>query len=287
MGLKRMEVSSIYRKVSADKCYSHKFLSEFFICALHSAMGEDWPFLMAIHLWWLAILALGVTPTLADIQLFTSDALPSLSSACVAALTANISCTALEAGNTMYQLTTNLTRDFLDQMCTDECKSSISAYRKAAENACAEDEFDDRGNSSSITGSSGVYRPIVLPDYYFTNYNQRCLKGNSGEYCLFHLQSTDSQKECDECGLRMFQAEISNGYFYNDDLAEQYSSLTSSCGVSTLDPPTPTSVVVIRQVDYPRILPVFSLCTYVITDSTLAARQPPAPRRLPVPIEAP
>ncbi|RAL00815.1 uncharacterized protein BO80DRAFT_407163 [Aspergillus ibericus CBS 121593] len=132
-------------------------------------------------------------------------------------------------------------------MCTNECKASIASYREAVEKACADDQYDDRGNSTSITASSGVYRPIVLPDYYVTNYNQRCLKDNDGEYCLFHLQSTDTQDECDICGLRMFQTEISNGYFYYDDLAEQYTSLTSSCGVSTLDLPTSTSVVVKRH----------------------------------------
>lgn len=70
-----------------------------------------------------------------------------------------------------------------------------------------------------------------------------CLNDSQGNYCYLHLKSTDSQDECDECGLQMFQAEISNGYFYNDDLAEQFSSLTSSCGVSTLSVPTATSVV--------------------------------------------
>ncbi|PWY95959.1 hypothetical protein BO94DRAFT_571459 [Aspergillus sclerotioniger CBS 115572] len=189
---------------------------------------------------WSVALALAA-PACAEIQLFTSDEFPSLSPGCVAALTASLSCAFIESGNSMYQFTTDLTPDHLDQMCTDECKTSIASYREAVETACADDKYDD-GDSSK--GTSGVYRPIVLPDYYFTNYNQRCLKDSDGNYCLFHLQSTDTQDECDACGLRMFQAELRNGYFYNDDLAEQYSSLTSSCGVSTLDLPTPTPVVV-------------------------------------------
>lgn len=81
-----------------------------------------------------------------------------------------------------------------------------------------------------------------------------------GNYCYPHLQSTTSQDECDECGLKMFQAELSNGYFYNDDLASLYISLTSSCGVSTLPLPTPTSVVVSRYVvrlEWPLVLADF------------------------------
>ncbi|KAF7173330.1 hypothetical protein CNMCM5623_005526 [Aspergillus felis] len=131
----------------------------------------------------------------------------------------------------------------LQEMYTDQCKSSIASYRQGVESACPHDEYDGSGNSTNVCGSSGVYRPIVLPDYYFTNYHQRCLLDADGNYCLFHLQSTDSQDECDACGLRMFRTELSNSYFYNDDLAEQYSSLTSSCGASNMDLPTPISVV--------------------------------------------
>lgn len=191
----------------------------------------------------LAILASRAALTAAQMQLYTPEEFTSLSSECATALSGNLSCSFIETGDTMYKLTVNLTSDILDSMCTDECKTSIASYRKAVQKACASDEYDDRGNSTSYVGSSGVYNPIVLPDFYFTNYDQRCLKDSQGNYCYLHLKSTDSQDECDECGLQMFQAEISNGYFYNDDLAEQFSSLTSSCGVSTLSVPTATSVV--------------------------------------------
>lgn len=187
---------------------------------------------------WLIMLVLRAAPAWADIQLFTLDEFPSLSSECVAALTATLSCAFIESGNSMYQLTADLTEELLDQMCTDECKTSIGSYREAVDTACADDEYDDGGSSK--------YRPIVLPDYYFTNYNQRCLKDSDGNYCLFHLQSIDTPDECDACGLQMFLAELSNSYFYNDELAEQYNSLTSSCDVSTLHLPTPTPVGMTR-----------------------------------------
>lgn len=172
--------------------------------------------------------------------------MPDLSSQCISAMTANLSCQVLEVGTGMYQLTANISSETLQAMCTDECRNSIASYRKTVETVCADDEYDDSGNSTSATASAGIYRPIVLADYYFTNHDQRCLQDSDGTYCLFHLQSIDSQDECDMCGLRMFQTELSNSYFYNDDLAEQYSSLTSSCGVSTLDLPSPTKVVVQR-----------------------------------------
>lgn len=201
---------------------------------------------MQFHHQLLAVLALNAAHAWGGMQLLTAGDFSSLSSDCVSALTAELSCSLMETGSTMYHLTVNMTVDLLDQMCTDECKKSIASYRAAVENACANDEYEDLYESVSAGNSSETYRPIILPDYYFTNYNQRCLKNSEDSYCLFHLQSTDSQDECDSCGLRMFQAELSNSYFYNDDLAEQYSSLTSSCGASTLDLPTPSSVALAR-----------------------------------------
>jgi hypothetical protein len=42
----------------------------------------------------------------------------------------------------------------------------------------------------------------------------------------------------------MFQAELENGYFYNEGLASDYASLTSSCGVTNLPVTSPPSVVI-------------------------------------------
>ncbi|KAL4871037.1 hypothetical protein BDV12DRAFT_194679 [Aspergillus spectabilis] len=150
----------------------------------------------------------------------------------------------METGNSMYELTANISKAMLDELCTDECKSSISSYREQVLEACSNDEFHDRGNATDINGSSGVYAPIVLADYYFTNYYQRCLTNVRGEYCMLYLQSTDSQDECDECGLKMFQVLLSDGYFYTEQMATEFQALTSSCGVSNLPLPTPIPVVI-------------------------------------------
>lgn len=124
----------------------------------------------------LAILASRAALSAAQMQLYTPEEFTSLSSECATALSGNLSCSFIETGDTMYKLTVNLTSDILDSMCTDECKTSIASYRKAVQKACASDEYDDRGNSTSYVGSSGIYNPIVLPDFYFTNYDQRVLE---------------------------------------------------------------------------------------------------------------
>lgn len=131
----------------------------------------------------LAFLSLAVRfSCVQGLQLFTEDSLPEFSSQCLSAMTANLSCQVLEVGTGMYQLTANISSETLEAMCTDECRNSIASYRKTVETACADDEYDDSGNSTSATASTGIYRPIVLADYYFTNYDQRCLQDSDGKY---------------------------------------------------------------------------------------------------------
>jgi hypothetical protein len=105
----------------------------------------------------------------ASIQLLHPGDLSALSTQCITALSANISCSLIETGNSMYDLTANITQAMLEELCTDECKMSISSFRKEVEKACSSDEFHDRGNATEVYGSSGVYGPVVLVDYYVSN----------------------------------------------------------------------------------------------------------------------
>ncbi|KAI5198887.1 hypothetical protein E4T38_07283 [Aureobasidium subglaciale] len=151
----------------------------------------------------------------------------------------------IEVGGSLYQQTENLTTQYLDQLCTSECADSIFDYRANVLEACDNDVYNDTSNATQYqSASGGAYSPIVLPDYYFTNYRQRCTKDSSGGYCYQHLLSSNTQDECDECGLKMFRAELENGYFYNEALASDYSSLTSSCSVTNLPFTSPPSVVI-------------------------------------------
>ncbi|KAL2843408.1 hypothetical protein BJX68DRAFT_257450 [Aspergillus pseudodeflectus] len=175
-------------------------------------------------------LVLGASITRAQLHLFNQGTLP-FSSECNSAMAAQLDCSVLETGGTMYTRDAELTVDILDGMCTEQCKASLKAYREAVEAACVHEE------------AALVYKPIVLPDYYITNYNQRCLRDSNGEYCSLKLQEADSVDHCDECNLWTFREKLDNGYFANDDLLEQYAYQTSSCGVTTIPPPTPSSVL--------------------------------------------
>ncbi|KAI5264549.1 hypothetical protein E4T47_08733 [Aureobasidium subglaciale] len=201
------------------------------------------PFLLLVFLAFLGSAAADAEHN--SFQVINLSSLPVLSAGCVAALTNNITCSFIEVGGSLYQQTENLTTQYLDQLCTSECADSIFDYRANVLEACDNDVYNDTSNATQYqSASGGAYSPIVLPDYYFTNYRQRCTKDSSGGYCYQHLLSSNTQDECDECGLKMFRAELENGYFYNEALASDYSSLTSSCSVTNLLFTSPPSVVI-------------------------------------------
>ncbi|KEQ98602.1 carbohydrate-binding module family 50 protein [Aureobasidium subglaciale EXF-2481] len=201
------------------------------------------PFLLLVFLAFLGSAAADAEHN--SFQIINLSSLPVLSAGCVAALTNNITCSFIEVGGSLYQQTENLTTQYLDQLCTSECADSIFDYRANVLEACDNDVYNDTSNATQYqSASGGAYSPIVLPDYYFTNYRQRCTKDSSGGYCYQHLLSSNTQDECDECGLKMFRAELENGYFYNEALASDYSSLTSSCSVTNLPFTSPPSVVI-------------------------------------------
>ncbi|OJJ37014.1 hypothetical protein ASPWEDRAFT_170511 [Aspergillus wentii DTO 134E9] len=189
---------------------------------------------------------LGQNATTEGLQLFPHGPFPSLSASCATAFTANLSCSLLETGNSMYQFNTNLSTKFLDTMCTDSCRKSITEYRKNVIKACSNDTitFGNNGASSrKKSRSSTVYRPIALADYYFTNLEQRCTKDGNGNYCYKMIESESIESACDECLLKMPQIKLSNPYFYKKGLASRYASRTSSCSVSTLPIRTGSPVV--------------------------------------------
>lgn len=113
----------------------------------------------------------GILPGLVasqSIQLFTQENL-SVSPKCKTALTGNLSCSALETGDTMYQFQNNMSTALLDLMCAKGCDSSIDDYRQSVLQHCSND-------SMAFGSDTTMYRPIAIADYYFTNREQRCLK---------------------------------------------------------------------------------------------------------------
>ncbi|KAL2788492.1 hypothetical protein BJX66DRAFT_327064 [Aspergillus keveii] len=189
----------------------------------------------------LTLLALWASTNRAQLHFFNPGTLQ-FSPECNSALAAELDCTVLETGGFMYTREAELTADILDQMCTEKCKAFLKVYREAVEAACTHDKYDATKHDTG-EGNPGVYKPIVLPDYYITNYNQRCLTDSNGEYCALKLQEAETVDHCDECNLWTFREKLDNGFFANDDLLDNYAHRISSCRVTTIPPPMPSSVL--------------------------------------------
>jgi hypothetical protein len=57
----------------------------------------------------------------------------------------------------------------------------------------------------------------------------------------------DETGDCSECSLSMLQAQMEDPWAYNDGLDEYFSSLTSSCGVTTYSVTTPTATLYLNS----------------------------------------
>ncbi|KAL2812691.1 hypothetical protein BJX63DRAFT_432393 [Aspergillus granulosus] len=126
-----------------------------------------------------ALLTHFVTTAQAQLHLFNpSNPLP-FSPECNRALTAAVNCTTIESTTSAHKPMelSNVTIEFLDQLCAEECKASVKVYRGAVKTACANEDLIAASNASVIgQGTSGVYAPIALPDHYVNNYNEHCLQ---------------------------------------------------------------------------------------------------------------
>jgi hypothetical protein len=110
-------------------------------------------------------------------QIIDGGSLPALSRDCTAALTQNITCNFIETGSSLYRQTNDLTTQDLDRICTSECADSIASYKANVNDACEHDIYNDTSNATQYRyASGGAYSPVVIPEYYFTNYKQRCTK---------------------------------------------------------------------------------------------------------------
>lgn len=130
-----------------------------------------------------ASVSVSYAQTTGSIQLFSPGVFAMLSTGCSNALAANLSCNYIETGDYAYKIVSNYTTDTLTYMCTSECSDSISTYRQNVIQACASDTYYDQNATINDTGDPTVYdqnnlvlKPIALPDYYFTNYQEMCLK---------------------------------------------------------------------------------------------------------------
>ncbi|KAK6209368.1 hypothetical protein LQW54_006356 [Pestalotiopsis sp. IQ-011] len=188
--------------------------------------------------------------------LFLSENLAMFSPGCSSALVATLNCTGSIREEEFMYTWGGMSAEELSALCTESCSDSISEFRAAVATACADDIYVDpaQGNltdyvygtstTNDVYGTEGkTVGAMALVDYYFLNYNLLCLKDTTGDFCYISTANGTNATvdDCGPCALDSFRLQIEDERSYDAELAEQYSSAVSSCGVTAAPIATPTS----------------------------------------------
>ncbi|ATY65640.1 Peptidoglycan-binding Lysin subgroup [Cordyceps militaris] len=121
------------------------------------------------------------------------------------------------------------TSDVLTSVCKDDCLTSLKSLQSSQKDACQTD----------VTTLNGIRYPATyMTDSLLFAYSYICLKDNSNQFCAPQVDqwaaaNGSASDGCKDCVLRTFQAELNSPLGYDADLSSYYSSLTSSCGVTS------------------------------------------------------
>ncbi|KAI0132936.1 hypothetical protein BJ170DRAFT_265966 [Xylariales sp. AK1849] len=128
----------------------------------------------------------------------------------------------------------------LAYICTDNCLSGLEALRASQLSACS---------SSDVIFMDGViFPPTYTTDLLMFTYNYTCLVDpTTGHYCspsFFEWNNgtnATSADLCSNCNLLTQQVQLDSFFGWDDDIAQAYSSLTASCGVSSYPVTSPAA----------------------------------------------
>jgi LysM repeat protein len=126
--------------------------------------------------------------------------------------------------------------DDLTALCNSDCLQSLEALRISQQQSCAADV---------MVLSGDVYPITATVDALLYTYNYTCRRdADTGGFCAPIFDSwangNASDESCSDCVLGTYQLQLGNSLGYNDDLAANFSSLTSSCqatGYAVTSPP--------------------------------------------------
>ncbi|KAH6842454.1 hypothetical protein B0I37DRAFT_197507 [Chaetomium sp. MPI-CAGE-AT-0009] len=190
-----------------------------------------------------ALLLAASGPRLVSAQIFVSssgsyagriDPPPNLSPSCAATFSEAVVCYPM-----LWQVSKNGLRslpspDELELMCTAaSCVSSLEALRELQVAHCAD--------TDNITVEYDVFPATYAVDLLLHTYNWACLADTTGDRCVSVLIQQQINADngvspfdlCSTCSLRLSQALLNSPLGYEDSLAADYSSGTSSCQVTS------------------------------------------------------
>ncbi|KAF2824331.1 hypothetical protein CC86DRAFT_420818 [Ophiobolus disseminans] len=165
---------------------------------------------------------------------------PNITTKCFEAMNATVSCPAYLQRISVDQQ--RLNPGELETLCTSTCRNTLRGVRSNILNAC-------KGPMDIIQYWNGVNYPATfVADQYLQTYDIACRKDPAtGKYCdtllVEWLSNTNWTKEmeCHDCILGTMQTQLKSPLDYTEEYAEDFASLTSSCGSTQYTLTTPTS----------------------------------------------
>ncbi|KAG9668275.1 hypothetical protein KCU99_g6485, partial [Aureobasidium melanogenum] len=161
-----------------------------------------------------------------------------LSAPCLTALNTSVSCP-----SGLIDLSVSgsaIDSDGVTALCTDTCKSSLQSARFVIAGACSATDI--------VVIDSTAYPATFFVDTYIFTYNLACRKDSqTGQYCDPQLASwadqgsLNSSQSCSDCWLGAQQLLLANPLGYDEGLADDFASLTSSCSAQKYSYTTPTT----------------------------------------------
>lgn len=158
--------------------------------------------------------------------IYTQSSLGDISASndCISALTANVSCNG--ALQSAVLQTSTWSTNALKQMCTDDCKSSLSGYISTVDEECGTDK--QYNISGTMQTASDVGKKMQW------QYNATCLTdSSSGEYCntLFQGGGTPDIK-CSSCYLNYLSTVINSKWGQSLFSPSVLTNQVNSCGAT-------------------------------------------------------
>jgi len=165
---------------------------------------------------------------LSDFQIYMGY--PGLSSSCEQALNTSVSCPAFLSSVSVRGGT--LDTDEVTALCSDTCYSSLGSARDTIKGACIV-------STDVIVYNDQAYSATFIVDNFIYTYSLSCRKDSkTGQFCDPQILAWSNQTQltsaqsCSDCWLGVQAMELGSPLGYNDDLASNFASLTSSCSAS-------------------------------------------------------
>ncbi|CAI7636891.1 unnamed protein product [Penicillium crustosum] len=166
----------------------------------------------------------------------------SLSAACAAPLQKTLQCNSTLASVAMNGYFPS--EQDLSNLCTSNCLSSLQDLRSQQIQGCTAEDI--------ITTGGQAFPPTLTLDQLIFTYNYTCIKDESSKFCAPQIENwldfstgMTASQNCSTCFLGTLQIQLGSYFGYDDELDEEFSSLTSSCSktkYSVTSPPVYTVV---------------------------------------------